>query len=142
MRTIRKSATRSALDVLDLLAALLALEVVRPSRCLWLASPWVTDLPIIDNRFGDFPALDPVGRRKVTLSEVLVAIACESATVVVATRRDPINDGFTERLRQLAILHDVEDQVSVQFVAPADRMHGKVRFPPPTGHLVMRLAAE
>ena len=34
----------------DLLQMLFLSELLAPSRCLWLVSPWISDIPVIDNR--------------------------------------------------------------------------------------------
>lgn len=125
MRVIRKSATASGRDAIDLLASLFALELLQPSRCLWAISPWVTDLPLIDNRFGGFPALDRFGRRVVTLAEVLVSLADRSAMIVVATRQDVINAAFTARLARLADEHGVTSRMTVVTVSEEQRLHDK-----------------
>jgi phosphatidylserine/phosphatidylglycerophosphate/cardiolipin synthase-like enzyme len=125
MRVIRKSATASGREAIDLLASLFALELLRPSRCLWIISPWVTDLPIIDNRFGGFPSLHRYGRRMITLAEVLVTLAVESATIVVATRQDAGNAAFTARLTRLADDEGVAGRVTVVDVSDEQRLHDK-----------------
>lgn len=125
MRVIRKSATASGREAIELLASLFALELLKPSRCLWVISPWVTDFPIIDNRFGGFPSLDRLGRRMITLAEVLVTLAAESATVVIATRQDAGNAAFRARLSRFAEDEGVADRVSVVIVADEQRLHEK-----------------
>jgi hypothetical protein len=123
MRVIRKSASGSGEEVIGLLGSLFALELVSPSRCLWLVSPWVTDIPLLDNRFGSFPMLDPFGRRVITLAEVLATLARHKTTIVVALRDDSINIPFRERLKQLEDIHAV--QMSCIYVPREQRLHDK-----------------
>lgn len=125
MRVIRKSASASGREAIDLLASLLALELLKASRCLWIVSPWVTDIPIIDNRFGGFPSLDRYGRRRITLAEVLVTVAVGSATVVVATRQEAVNAAFVARLTRLAEDQGAADRVRVVSVPDQQRLHDK-----------------
>ncbi len=102
-RVIRKSQKHSSGEARDLLAALLATEITRPSKCIWLVSPWITDLPILDNSAGTFGPLGAWGSRPVTLAEVLVTLAAAGTTVVVGTTPDPHNHTFINRMTALAI---------------------------------------
>ncbi|NJC70845.1 phosphatidylserine/phosphatidylglycerophosphate/cardiolipin synthase family protein [Planosporangium thailandense] len=101
-RVIRKSTAQSAGEVLDLLGALFSAELVSSSRCLWLVSPWISDVDIIDNSAGTYPALTRHGRRRIRLAEILVTLAAEGTRVVVATTSDGHNDTFRRRLTLLA----------------------------------------
>jgi hypothetical protein len=58
-RVIRKSQARSSEEAARLLAALFATELVAPSTCLWLVSPWISNVPVIDNETATFDALAP-----------------------------------------------------------------------------------
>ena len=70
-RIFRSSATSNA-EVRELLESLLTAELLLPSRCLWLVSPWLTDLELLDNRSEAFASLDPQwGARRIRLAEIL-----------------------------------------------------------------------
>jgi hypothetical protein len=89
----------SAREIPDLLQAIFVAELLSPSRCLWLVSPWVSDIPVIDNRTNAFLSLDPIWTRsQVTLSQVLIRLAELGTTVRVATRPDTRNRAFLDRL--------------------------------------------
>src|SRR5262249_3825274 len=64
-RVIRKSSAQSSTEVQDLLSGLFSLELIRPSTCLWLVSPWISDVKIIDNTAATFPTLARFGQRRV-----------------------------------------------------------------------------
>lgn len=100
-RTIHTRA--SARQVPDLLQNIFVAELLCPSRCVWLVSPWVSDIPIIDNRTNGFFALDTRWvRAKVSLSQVLARLLELGTTVHIATRRDEHNEAFVHRMRVLA----------------------------------------
>lgn len=101
-RVIRKSKKASATEAADLLAGLFSAELCLPSRCLWLVSPWVSDVELLDNSAGTFDALTRFGRRRIRLAELLVALASAGTHVVVGTTADGHNTQFLERLRLLA----------------------------------------
>jgi hypothetical protein len=112
-RVIRKSRAQSAGEALDLLGALFSAELISPSICLWLVSPWISDVDIIDNTAGTYSALTRHGRRPIRLTEVLVTLATEGTQVVVATTSDTHNDTFRRRLRLLASDLRVDDDIRV-----------------------------
>lgn len=102
-RHIHKSSWRCQDEVRELLQATFVSELLSPSRCLWLVSPWVSDIPIIDNRTGGFDSLDPSwGPRVVRLTAVLGLLLQRGATVVLATRPVGHNRPFVEQLNAAA----------------------------------------
>ena len=42
----------------DLLQTILVAELIAPSQCLWLVSPWISDIPVVDNTANTFLALE------------------------------------------------------------------------------------
>lgn len=93
----------SARQVPDLLQAIFVAELLAPSRCLWLVSPWVSDIPVIDNRANGFLTVEPQWvRAQVRLSQVLVKLLEMGTTVHLATRPDSHNDTFRDRMRRQA----------------------------------------
>lgn len=102
-RHIRKSSWRCQDEVKELLQAIFVGEMIAPSRCLWLVSPWITDIPIIDNRAGAFDALDSSwGPRVLRLGEVIARSLEVGTAVVVATRPVPHNRPFLSQLSAAA----------------------------------------
>ncbi|MGW5411654.1 MULTISPECIES: phospholipase D-like domain-containing protein DpdK [Actinomadura] len=123
-RVIRKSSAQSSNEVLDLLGALFAAELVHPSTHLWLVSPWISDVGVIDNTVGAFPALTRFGRRHIRLAEVLATLAAERTYVIVATTIDSHNNTFKRRLQFLARDLDVETNIKV-VTDPTGLLHTK-----------------
>jgi hypothetical protein len=102
-RHIHKSSWRCQDEVRELLQAIFVGEMLAPSRCLWLVSPWISDIPIIDNRSGAFDALDPSwGPRILRLGEVIARSLQTGTTVVVATRPVSHNRPFLSQLTSTA----------------------------------------
>lgn len=58
-RRIFKSRTSRQSEVMDVLSSLLVAEIAQPSAELWIVSPWITDLDLLDNRAGRFDYLEP-----------------------------------------------------------------------------------
>lgn len=123
-RVIRKSRAQSASEVKDLLCAIFAAELVLPSECLWLVTPWVSDVELLDNTAGTFKELSRFGRRKIRLAEVLGELALRGATIILATNSDVHNNTFRRRLEFLA--HDlrVSDRIRIE-IDNTDALHAK-----------------
>jgi len=93
----------SARQAPDLLQVIFTAELLCPSRCIWLVSPWVSDIPVIDNRTNGFLALEPQWvRARVSLSQVLGKLLELGTTVHIATRPDDHNSAFLDRMRRIA----------------------------------------
>ena len=102
-RTVRRSSLTSAHEVAELLRMLLVVEVLDPSPCLWLVSPWISDVPVLDNTTLAFANIDEAwGAREVRLTELLHHRLRRDAGVVIATRfSEPANQPFLEALRRV-----------------------------------------
>lgn len=123
-RVVRKSHAQSSGEVLDLLGALFAAELACPSVCLWLVSPWVSDVEVLNNGVGAYDSLVRFGRRPIRLTEVLVALAVGGSQVVIATTPDRHNDTFVRRLSWLGADLQVTDRVRV-VVDATGKLHTK-----------------
>jgi phosphatidylserine/phosphatidylglycerophosphate/cardiolipin synthase-like enzyme len=114
----------SVSEAADLLAGLFSAELCSPSRCLWLVSPWISDVELIDNTAGSFDALTRFGKRRIRLVEVLLALASEGAHIVVGTTRDEHNVRFLQRLRNQVKDFRVSERLTVS-VDQSDQLHTK-----------------
>ena len=98
-RKIFKSATTAHASVRDVLALVFAQELLAPSRDVFIVAPWITNVPILDNRLGGFDALNPEwGKRHIPLVEVLGALAARGASLHIYTRPARHNATFETRL--------------------------------------------
>ena len=91
----------STQQVPDLLQAIFAAELIRPSRCLWVVSPWISDIQVIDNGVNEYATVQPDWiRGPVRFSQVLTSLAEVGTTVHVATRPLPHNERFIRALEE------------------------------------------
>lgn len=122
-RHIHKSSWRCSEDVKELLQAVFVGELTAPSQCLWLVSPWVSDIPIIDNRSAAFDALDSSwGPRVLRLIELLGQGLRNGSTLVVATRPVAHNRPFVHQLRRAA---EAAGAMSALHVHQSEDLHEK-----------------
>jgi len=113
-RRIFKSRTTRQTEIQDVLCSLLTAEVLRPSPELWLVSPWVTDLELLDNRTGCYDYLEPAwGQRKVQVSEILARTLANGGHLCLVTNYDPHNDRFLRQLTERVAGYGVAEQLKV-----------------------------
>jgi hypothetical protein len=83
----------------ELLQSIFTSELLSPSRCLWIVSPWLRDVPVLDNTGGAFVSLAPeFPRTFVRLSHVLRELVARGSAVVIATRNEPGNRQLIDAL--------------------------------------------
>jgi len=105
--------TTSRAEIRELLEGLFVAELLVPSDTVWLVSPWITDIDILDNRCGQFSSLVPTwGLRRIRLSEVFAQIMDQSVVHIVA-RPDPHNDSFLRKMSDLSKASDSADNLRV-----------------------------
>jgi len=98
-------------------------EMLSPGTDAWVVSPWVSNVVLLDNRSGDFDALNPEwGRREVRLIDVLLALLTRGRRVTVITRDVESNRKFLGDLQELAEQHLLSDQIDI---VVRDSLHTK-----------------
>jgi len=99
-RTLRTSAISSREELADILQALFVAELLTPSTPMWIVTPWISDVVVLDNRTGLFTGLLPdLPRRPIRLGEVLINLVQRGGTVVIACRPDDHNRSFVDQLK-------------------------------------------
>ena len=110
--TFTTQATSRA-EIRELLEGIFVSELLVPSESVWLVSPWITDIDILDNRCGQFSSLVPSwGLRRIRLSEVFAQIMNQSRVHIVA-RPDPHNEAFLQKMRDFGRASEVSERLQV-----------------------------
>jgi phosphatidylserine/phosphatidylglycerophosphate/cardiolipin synthase-like enzyme len=90
---------------------------------IWIVSPWVSNIMIIDNRSGNFDCLNPEwGRREIRLGDLLISLMTRGIEVFVVTRDVEQNKGFLSSFKGLVEEHALGDQHKVIL---RDQLHTK-----------------
>ncbi|MBE9200065.1 MULTISPECIES: phospholipase D-like domain-containing protein DpdK [unclassified Nodularia (in: cyanobacteria)] len=90
----------SSRQIPDLLQTIFVAELINPSQCIWLVSPWISDIPVIDNTANTFLSLEPSwSRSRIRLSQILATLAEQGTTIYIATRPDSHNHSFLSALK-------------------------------------------
>lgn len=113
-RVLQKSRARSRNEARELLQFFFTAELIAPSKCLWIVSPWLRDVELFDNTTGAFAALFPdTPRRVIRLTDVLRAVLLAGTRLVVVLRA-PRDDGdVCHALSEVATTLDCLDQLSI-----------------------------
>jgi hypothetical protein len=95
-----------------------------PSKKLWIVSPWISDIPVIDNRGDTFKVPEKWGPERISLSRVLVALAVRGTRVTVVTITDKSNNAFLSALKDESRRRGVEDKVLI-VIDDEEKLHEK-----------------
>ncbi|MFC7500601.1 phospholipase D-like domain-containing protein DpdK [Nocardioides sp. CPCC 206347] len=99
MRRITTSGRGQTRILNDLLQNLLVTELLVPSQQLWVLSPWISDIVVIDNAAGQFKTVLPgLPARPIRLTEVLIELARRGSDVRVLMRDVESNQVARDRL--------------------------------------------
>ena len=122
-RRIFKSQAAGVTTIAELLQSMFVAEMLMSEGDLWIVSPWISNVVLIDNRSGNFDALNPEwGRCEVRLVDVLLALMSRGTSVNVITRGDETNRAFIDRLKAMAQQLALEDLVSITL---REKLHTK-----------------
>lgn len=73
--------------------------IIKP-ELIWLVSPWLSDFMLLDNRSGDWDALEPTwGSREIGFIEVLARAINGGCQLRIVTRNDSKNKSFISQLK-------------------------------------------
>ena len=114
-RRLFKTQTTGLSALRELLQTMFVSEFLTPeAKELWVVSPWISDIPLIDNRSGNFDSVNPAwGRREIRFAEALTALMIRGSPVVVVTRDTETNLAFLTLLQEAASQAAVLDQLRV-----------------------------
>lgn len=99
-------AERSNLVPTEFLQSLFVAELIRPSSRIWISSPWINDIDLVDNTARQFGALVPSWPASwIRLSDVLGALLDRGSEVVIIANYDPNNLEFLSRIGLLGEVH-------------------------------------
>lgn len=98
-RSLHRVGTSRA--VVELLQSIFVAELLSPGRRLWIVSPWVSDIAVVDNSARSFSTLCPEWpAAPVRLSAVLAALMERGTQVVLIVNETAHNDDILARLEQ------------------------------------------
>lgn len=122
-RRIFKSIVTSPKVIQELITLMMVSELLDPGPAVWIVSPWISDVPLLDNRAGNFDSINPEwGHREVRLSDLAVQLMSGGSQVKLVTRPVDHNKEFIRRIRESADAAAVRNQLTIK---EAERLHTK-----------------
>ena len=101
-RQVLQTAASARKWMRELLQTIFVAELIAPSRCLWVVSPWLRDIPVLDNTTGAFQALShDFPRSEIRLTRLLIELLERGTHIVIATRPEAGNRQVIDTLRNL-----------------------------------------
>jgi hypothetical protein len=103
-RTILTATVAERMELWTLLSTLAIAEMTHPSEDLWIASPWISDIPMVDDSVGRFRAINPFGKSRIGLVDLLLLLGERGTRVAIVTRpggSDAFASALTDRAAQL-----------------------------------------
>lgn len=99
-RVIKSSTRTSTTQLADCLGSLFAIEFLAPSPEIYLFSPWLSNVQLVTNRFGQFRSIMPqLSGTDLRLADILVALAERGTRVRVVYKPDQLQtDDFLRRV--------------------------------------------
>ena len=130
-RHLRTTAVSRREELADVLQTLMVSELLNPSKPLWIVSPWISDVELLDNRVEQFSGLVPdLSSRWVRLGEILTRAIAGGGSVVIATRPDDHNMKFVNSFESSVAAVDASERLTVRFATDlhekgilTDRLH-------------------
>ncbi len=113
-RRIFKSQNTGVETLRELLQMMFVSELLILSSEVWIVSPWVGNVSLIDNRAGEFDTLNPEwSRKEVRLIETLVALMTREVRVVIVTRDIENNKAFLEAVEYASREQGLESRLRI-----------------------------
>jgi hypothetical protein len=108
LRRVFKNASTGPAIIQELFQMIFLAELLSPSDRLFIVSPWIGNVKILDNRAGGFDALNPEwSRQEIRLIDIALQLMVSVSQLVVVTRPDkrnaPFIDNITERAKEYSL---------------------------------------
>lgn len=114
LRRIFKSSSTGPAVIRELLQLMFLSELLKPSEQLWIVSPWISDVPILDNRSGSFDVMNPEWhRREVRLCDLALQVLTSGSRLALVTRPDDHNLTFLDQLSERTEEASLRDQLNL-----------------------------
>lgn len=123
-RRIFKHQQTGVTTIKELLQSMFIGELLQTGEEIWIVSPWISNIILIDNRTGNFDSLNPEwGRKEIRLIEVLIAFLERGCKVNIFSRsNEESNIPFINELKESAKQNFVDSNINIKL---SDQLHMK-----------------
>ena len=123
-RRIFKTKSVGSVVLKELMQNIFVAELLNPSQKLvWIVSPWVSDVRLIDNRGGNFDIVNPDWRGQiVNLQDVILHMLSLETEIRLITNQEKHNDSFLRKLKMR--LSETSDKKNIS-ISQIETLHVK-----------------
>lgn len=122
-RRIFKSQQTGVATTKELLQTMFVGELLSAGSDVWIVSPWISNIVLIDNRTGNFDSLNPEwSRREIRLIDVLLSLMARGSKVFIVTRDVESNTSFLNGIASASEMGFLESHLNVMI---RDELHTK-----------------
>jgi len=116
--------------LIDCLSSLLALEAVSPSEEIYIISPWISNSPIIDNRYNAFVDVFPFIESKIVyLADILKTFLWRGSKVrLICNPGHKQTKEFLDMLGSRAKYRNLTDNHEKDMITDNFYLHGSMNF--------------
>lgn len=129
-RSIKSKARGGSVQLADCLRSLFALELMCPGPEIYLLSPWISNVPLISNRFGQFRSvMGENGEGDLRLAAILTTLAERGVKVRVMYRsQQPQTEEFLNLLPENIERRSIETLHEKGLIAHSFYLRGSMNF--------------
>jgi phosphatidylserine/phosphatidylglycerophosphate/cardiolipin synthase-like enzyme len=114
-RRLFKTQQTGIATIRELLQTMFVGEILLVGDKIWIVSPWVSNVVLIDNRSGNFDTLNPEwSRREIRLIDVLIALMARGSHVVIVTRNLDTNTSFINAFKAMTEQYALESYMTIK----------------------------
>ena len=114
-RVVFKRNINHSFALKKILQSLFVTELIKPSKCVWLISPWISNLNVIDNRSGGFIDLNPDWpNTEISMAQIVRYLLQRDTTIVIATRIDEYSKDFIDIVKKIACEENLENNLKIK----------------------------
>ena len=85
----------------ELLQSIFIAELVNPSEEIWIVSPWISNVNIIDNRAGDFNSINFDWKgREISLIDILIHFMSLGSNINIVANTEIHSDKFEDQINE------------------------------------------
>jgi hypothetical protein len=112
LRRIFKSSKTGGAVIRELLQIMFVAELLLASKEIWIVSPWISNVSVLDNRTGSFNVINPEwSRREIRLGDLALQALSNGSRLNLVTRPDDHNIDFLNRLEEETREAGLNDQL-------------------------------
>ena len=114
LRKVYKKSTTGTSILKELLQNIFVAEFIKPSKKIWIVSPWISEFTLIDNKSGNFDIINPDWRgREILFSDIIIHLLYGGSKVSIIYRPDIRSDVFVSMLKEKAKENNVFENLTI-----------------------------